>query len=172
MQSILEQADNYRRFAESKSNAHYLLAEKNRHKHTLLGTFVTLFSTIVGTTIFATITKTTTSLTIQIFTGFLSVMAAVLAAFQTFFRFSELSQQHKNAAASYEAIRHKLDLFLLTYSDINDLAVKQKALEDFQNITVGIDKIAESSPTIPDKVWDTITKNTKLSGVFDILFKK
>src|SRR5437763_10348703 len=125
--TILEQAESYRRFAQRKCNAHYLLAEKNKHRHTWLGVFVTLFSSIVGTTIFATITKDkqTANLTIQIVTGFLSVTAAVLSAFLTFFRFSEISQQHKNAASSYEAVRHDLDIFLLANSGVSNSDLKQ-----------------------------------------------
>ncbi|HXS55636.1 MAG TPA: SLATT domain-containing protein [Hanamia sp.] len=167
MITILEQAESYRRFAQRKSNAHYLLAEKNKHKHTWLGVFVTLFSTIVGTTIFATITKTNTDKTIQIATGLLSVTAAVLSAFQTFFRFSEISQQHKNAATLYEAVRHKLDIFLLGNSGLSNSDVKQTSLKDIEQIAVQLNKISETAPTIPDKIWDKIKNKINMTPIID-----
>ena len=168
MVTILEQAESYRRFAQRKSNAHYLLAEKNKHKHIWLGVFVTLFSTIVGTTIFATITKTTTTdKTIQIVTGLLSVTAAVLSAFQTFFRFSEISHQHKNAATSYEAVRRKLDIFLLSNSSLSNSGLKQTSLKDIEEIAVQLNKIAETAPTLPDKIWDKVKDKINMKPIID-----
>ena len=167
MITILEQAESYRRYAQRKSNAHYLLAERNKNKHTLLGMFVTLFSTIVSTAIFATISKQQTTDRIQIVTGFLSVSAAVLSAFQTFFHFSEMSQQHKNAATSYEAIRHRLDIFLLTNSDLSNSDIKQTSLNDIIEIAAQLNKIAETAPTIPDKIWDTIKNKINMTPIID-----
>lgn len=167
MITILEQAESYRRFAQRKSNAHYVLSEKNKHKQTWLGVFVTLFSTIVGTTIFATITKTTTDKTIQVATGFLSVTAAVLSAFQTFFRFSEISQQHKNAGTAFEGVRHNLDIFLLANSGLNNSDIKQTSLKDLEQISVQLNKISETAPTIPDKIWDKIKDKINMTPIID-----
>ena len=164
MTTILYQAESSRRFAQRKCNAHYLLAQKNEQKHTLLGIFVTLFSTIVGTTIFATITKTATNFQIQLFTGFLSVIAAVLSAFLTFFRFSEIAQQHKNAASAYIAIRHDLDFFILANTNFGD-ALPKTALQEFKQITSKRDKVADNAPTIPDALWDSIKDKVNLSPI-------
>jgi hypothetical protein len=167
MITILQQAESYRRFSQRKCNAHYLLAEKNKHKHTWLGIFVTLFSSIVGTTIFATISNHSTNPAIQIITGFLSVIAAVLSAFLTFFRFSEISQQHKNAASAYETIRHNLDMFLLANSDLTNSDLKQTVLKELEEISVKLDKVAETAPTIPDKIWDAIKDKINLTPIIN-----
>jgi hypothetical protein len=165
--NILETAENYRRFAQRKCNAHYILAVKNKNNHTWLGMFVTLFSSIVGTAIFASITNQSANLVIQIVTGFLSVMSAVLSAFLTFFRFSEISQQHKSAASAYESIRHSLDIFLLANSGTDNSELKQTALKELEEISMKLDKIADIAPTVPNKVWNQVKEKVNIKPIVD-----
>src|ERR1044071_626745 len=138
MKTILDQADSLRRFALRKSKAHYLLAEKNIRKHTASGVLATLFSSIVDLIILMGIVKQANSNlsqkgpTMQIVAAFLSIVSAVLAGLQTFFKFSEISQQHKNAGAAYEGVRHRLDFFLLTYKDGTTQDAKNTALRDYR----------------------------------------
>jgi len=166
MKRILEQAEDYRRYAQRKCNAHYVLAEGARKKYVVLGVFVTLFSSIVGTAIFASLAKGTQSVTIQVVTGFLSVAAAVLAAFQTFFRFSDIARQHKDAAASYEAIRHKVDHFLLTYLQA-DPEERATALQALETVSKELDKVAGGAPTVPDPIYDAVTKKIALNPILE-----
>jgi hypothetical protein len=130
-----------------------MLADKNRHKHTVLFVFVTL---IVGMAVVATIYKSETS--VAIITGFLSVIAVTFAAFLTFVRFSEIAQQHDDVAAAYEANRISLDVFLLTNVNL-ETTVTQKALEDLKEIVKKVDKITETAPRVPDRIWKSTTKD-------------
>src|SRR2546425_13074944 len=96
--NLLRKAEEYRFYAQKISNAHYAMAESAKARHNKLGIPVTVATTVVGTTIFATLTSPTQSLWLQILAGLLSLAAAVLAALQTFFNYSEVAVQHKSAA--------------------------------------------------------------------------
>lgn len=173
MKKILDNADSYRRYVQRKSNAHYLLADNNKVYHKWLGILATLSSSVVGSTIVAGIIKQANTTvvdkngTVQIIALLVSVAAIVLSALQTFFKFSDISQQHKQAAASYESLRHKLDIYLLTYEANPAPEAIANALEEFKKISDEIDKVAASAPTVPNKVWDKIKGQINIRPILD-----
>lgn len=112
-------------------------------------------TTLVGTAIFASLSSPTQSLWIQIPAGLLSLGAAVLAALQTFFNYSEVAAQHKAAAAAYEAVQHRLDIFLLTHHETSDQSHRESALKELSEIGESLHNISGHSPTMPDKVYDS-----------------
>ena len=155
-QDMLATAEDYRHYAQKKSNAHYRMSERAKSRHNTLGIPVTVLTAIVGTAIFATINSPTQNFWIQVAAGLLSLTAAVLAALQTFFNFSDVAAQHKDAAASYEAVRHQLDWFLLSYSTWGDASTLEVPLKELRAVASQIDEIAKKSPGVPDSVYDAV----------------
>src|SRR5688500_6923373 len=69
--------------------AHYRLVDRYRAQHHRLGIPVVMLSSLVGTSLFATLSEPEISQTLRLLSGLVSIVAAVLAGFQTFLRFSE-----------------------------------------------------------------------------------
>lgn len=153
-QSMIKTAEDYRHYAQKKSNAHYKMCELAMRKHSLLGVPAAIVSTLVGTAIFSTLNSPKQSLWLQILAGLFSLLAAVLVALQTFFNYSDVASKHRDAAASYEAIRHKLDWFILAHAKLIDEKDLEKPLAMLLDISTSMDKIRGAAPSIPDSVYD------------------
>jgi hypothetical protein len=153
-QDMLTTAEDYRHYAQKKSNAHYKMSERAKARHNSLGIPVTVSTAAVGTAIFSTLNSPSQNLWVQVTAGLLSLAAAVLAALQTFFNFSDVAAQHKEAAANYEVIRHQLDWFLLTYGAWQDATNFDVPLKELRAVAVQLDDIARKAPSIPDQIYD------------------
>jgi hypothetical protein len=154
--NMMATAEDYRHYVQKKSNAHYRMSETAKSRHNQLGIPVTVATTIVGTAIFATIDSPTQNIWIQVGAGLLSLCAAVLAALQTFFNFSEVASQHKDAAASYEESRHQLDWFILSHARFQDEPNLDEPLKALRAIAAKMDEVAKKAPSIPDSVYDSV----------------
>ena len=121
----------------------------------LFGVPVVVITAIVGTTIFSTISSNPT-VWLKTTTGLLSLVAAVFASLQTFFRFSELGEKRTAAAANYYSIKRRLDLFLVRYAE--QAANKTALVEDFEKILIEIDRIDAQSPRAADALYDQAKK--------------
>ena len=97
LHDIVDQATQYLILVTNKDNAHYEMAAILRRRHWRLGVPVIITTTIVSTAIFTTLTKDT-AIGWRVATGLISVVAAVLAALQTFFGFADQAQRHVEAA--------------------------------------------------------------------------
>ncbi|HEX9511542.1 MAG TPA: SLATT domain-containing protein [Puia sp.] len=153
---IIAKANSYLDQVKTKAYCHFLMSENAGRKNVILGIFVTLFSSVVGTAIFTAISKGSTVFWIQVTTGFMSIAAAVLAAFQTFFHFNEISQKHKIAATDYDKVLHMLDIFLLSFLPASDQ--RDKALAELKSIVEELQKVEESSPSVPDSVYNRVMR--------------
>ena len=153
---MLDTAEDYRHYAQKKSNAHYRMSERAKAKHNQLGIPVTVATAVVRTAIFATLNAPTQSFWLQVAAGLLSLVAAVLAALQTFFNFSDVAAQNKEAAANYEAVRHQLDWFLLSYSSWSDASTLEVPLKQLRETSAQLDDIARKAPTVPDSIYDSV----------------
>ena len=151
---VLQKAREYRLYAQKISNAHYDMAERAKTRHKQFGIPVTALATIVGTAIFANLSAPTQNLWVQIPAGLLSLTAAVLSGLHTFLNYSEAAAQHKTAAADYEGVQHKLDIFLLAHSECTAPEQRNVAIKELQEIGEWLDDISGRSPTIPDAVYD------------------
>lgn len=156
MDDLLRAAEDYRHYAQKKSNAHYRMAESAAAAGRRLGIPVTVATTVVGTSIFATLSSPQHSLLLQIITGLLSLGAAVFSALHTFFNFADVAAQHKASAAEYEAVRHELDAFLLRTAQMKDPSQIERAVQCLREISEHLDEIAKHALTIPDRVYDSV----------------
>ncbi len=154
MDDVIRKAQDYSKYSQKISNAHYAMAENAKGYNKRLGIPATIVTLIVGTSIFATISSEK-FVWLQIATGLLSVGAAVLSGLQTFFKYSEVEAQHKEAAARYESVWHKLDHFILKYSSGDE--PRSVAVDALLKIAQELDGISKASPTIPDNVYDSVS---------------
>ncbi len=157
MTPISNNAKRYQRFAERRRNAHQLLVNKSRRRHTLLCLFM---SFIVGVAFLATIFDSATSVEAKWATGFFSVIAFTVSAVLSFVRLFKIERQHETAAAAYEANRLSLDTFSL--ANINfESALPQQALSELKKIVKELKKISQTAPRVPDTVWDSMKATNK-----------
>lgn len=156
LEDLLNTAGDYLYYAQKKTNAHYAMCEKAKRSNIRLGIPTTVATAVVGTTIFATISSPDQNVWVQVGAGLLSMLATVFSALQTFLRYSEIAAQHKDAATSFEAIRHDLVYFRLYYGARGQSAQEQ-AFERFREIQEEVAALAKRAPSIPDKVYDAVS---------------
>lgn len=147
------------------SNAHYDMAEIYRRRHRAFGFAVVVATSLVGTTIFASLAKTAPpewGTWIKVGTGFLSVLATVLAALQTFLGFSELQTQHKRGGDGYSEVRRDIELLLMNHPNIEG-APNEVAASAMEAIKKKLDDFDRASPTIPDEIYNAASAKTPQS---------
>lgn len=154
MEDILEQARKYKKTSAVISRAHYIAWERANKLQNRLGVPVVISTAIVGTTIFATINENP-SIGWKITAGLISLIAAVLSALQSSFKFSETADNHKSAGASYAAMRRDLDLYILRHSKSDDRHV---AIEELKKLNNNFNELAKKTPSIPDKLYYSAVK--------------
>jgi hypothetical protein len=91
--------------------------------------------------VFATLNKTPSQLA-KLFVSAISILAAVLAAIQTFLSYGQLTERHRTAANRYASCRRTIELALARHD--------ATAVDP---IRVEMDKVGAASPQIGDKVW-------------------
>jgi hypothetical protein len=86
--------------------AHYTSADRFRLLNYFLGVPAAIFSSVVGTALFAGLEKDSPR---TLAVASVSILAAILAALQTFLRFAERASQHAIAGDWYAAIRRDIE---------------------------------------------------------------
>jgi hypothetical protein len=130
--------------------AHYEAASSLDRWHYAVGLPLVLLSTLVGTSIFATL-ETNPNLWVKIGVALASVVAAILAAIQTFLRLAERSEKHKMAGVRYGSIKREIEqASTFPFQGVDDLKVF------IESLRVRWDKLVEESPTIPKAVWQRV----------------
>jgi hypothetical protein len=116
-------------------------------KNYWLGVPAVLLSAAVGTSVFAALGKNVDPL-IQIAVGAVSVLAAVLSALQTFFRWGDLASKHRAAAAEYGALKREIDELLARYA-----AGAEVLDEDVTRVHERMDTLSRDVPELPQSTW-------------------
>ena len=134
-----------RRARESKV-AHYEMANRLGQRAQWFGLPVILITVVVGTSSFASIAEGAVSTAAKIAVGLLSVLATILSALQTFFKFSERAEKHRRCGAQYGAIERELEAIVAEEGsriDANYVASLREKL----------DRMAEDAPHVPWQVF-------------------
>jgi len=152
MNDILQKAEAYRGHALYLGYGHYKAGKLAARKHLFLGIPVVIATAIVGTSIFATLSENPETW-LKTIAGIISLAATILAALQTFFKFSELSEKHKLAGANYGTLRREIDLFLLRYGDKGP-ELREEALTKLTAIAETIGQLAKESPDLSDELYE------------------
>lgn len=128
--------------------AHMRCAARNAQLHRAMGFPVILLTTVVGSTVFATMGKSPDPMVV-IATGLFSLLAAVLAALQTFLNYSTLAEKHKIAATSYGMLRREIEQF------IDDPDASPVILREFsEGFRARWAQVDQESPTIPQSIHE------------------
>jgi hypothetical protein len=114
----------------------------------LLGVPAVLLSAAVGTSVFAALGSKNVDPLIQMAVGGISVLAAVLSALQTFFRWGELASKHRAAAAEYGAVKREIDELLARYAAGADVLD-----EDVTRVRERMDTLSRDVPELPESTW-------------------
>ena len=121
--------------------------------HYRLGIPIILLATGVAAAIFYWLGRPELSDPIKMGLGIASGLAALLACLQTFLGLSQRADQHKMACARYEALRRSLEI-LKTFAP-SDPTELQRSVTDIQR---QLDRLAETSPTVPERWKKKICK--------------
>jgi hypothetical protein len=109
-----------------------------------------IVSTVVGTSVFAALSSQVTP---PMWIGILSLLAAVLAALQTFLDFGGRSDKHRNAAVKYKASIRLLEETLVQLQQGKNVTKEQ--IDDARAV---LDRLEESAPVVMPSVYDKIEK--------------
>jgi len=134
----------------ASQSAHYSMATALRARNLWLGMPVVVLSTLVGTSLFATLSNSHDPVApqLRLLVGCISVAAAVLAALQTFLRFSARSEQHTLAADWYSSLRRDLEEVLATPPTQRD-----RPVPTLDRLRKEMNKIGSQAPMIGERVW-------------------
>ena len=89
--------------------AHYDETNRLNRLHRSLGTATAVLAAISGTSVFATLNDQP-HLYWKLLVGLIIVLAAVLAALQTFLNYSERAEKHRVAGARFGSIRREIEV--------------------------------------------------------------
>src|SRR6266496_976115 len=106
---VVQLLENWHKRVYAAQSGHYASADLFRLLNYIVGVPAVVFASIVGTAIFADFANDRPR---ALAVGTVSILAAVLAALQTFLRFSERAAQHATAADWYSAIRRDIEEML------------------------------------------------------------
>jgi hypothetical protein len=135
-------------------HAHYYLMTQLRRRNLMLGIPVIVLTAAVGTALFSSIASDEAAPTwAKILAGSISALAGVLAAVQTFLKFSERAEKHAVAADWLAAVRRDLEAVMATPEKArgNPAAVLERLRKE-------INKIAQTAPGIGESVWHRFAK--------------
>jgi hypothetical protein len=128
--------------------AHYESAKKLQRHHHTLGIIALVIVALLG----ATKEVKTEGVYSAIF-YLVSVTAAILVGLQTFLKYGERAEKHKEVASNYGALRRQIEyVSKKTFTDNNHLE------ECIRNITKEWDALSKSAPAADSKVWTEVKK--------------
>jgi len=125
--------------------ANYSAANHFSKKHNQLGVLSVSISAIVGTSVFASLGKMVEP-SVQISVGFISLVAAILTALQTFLKYGERSAKHRLIGARYGALVRQIEI--LSSNGQQDIDIRE-----IERMKIDMDEVAEKAPELPEKIW-------------------
>lgn len=137
------------RRARESQMTHYEMATRLSTRNHWIGVPVIMISALVGTSAFASVLSELIPIWAKIIVGVASVLAAVLAALQTFFKYSERAEQHKVFAAKFGALRRELET-------IHASGRAAQECDSLNALREKLDRLAEEAPAVPTEVFDKI----------------
>ena len=139
--------------AWAAQTAHYRVASRLRRYNLLLGIPVVVFTTAVGTSLFATLNQKTLPGWLRVTVGSISVLAAILAAIQTFLSFAKRADQHAVAADWYASIKRKIEQQANTPR--KGRSDPKKFLDEVRK---EMNTVGSQFPEIGERAWSQIAK--------------
>jgi len=134
--------------ADESSKNHFARARKLSSLNMALGIPVVVLTTVVGTSVFATLQQSLNT-TIRIIGGVAVVIAAVLAALETWLRLGEYVERNRAAAEMWSAIRREITEMLALPAPVAR-GGQRGYLDDLRK---RMDEIAAESPEMRVTHW-------------------
>ena len=131
------------------NRGHFIAAARCERLNLRLGIPVTILSAVAGTTVFASLAISPT-VWAKILVGLLSLAAAVLASLQTFLKYDEKAQVHKEAGQRFGILRREVEAAFACYGDSD----AQLSPEFFTSIGQRWDECSKEFPPLPQKIHD------------------
>jgi SMODS and SLOG-associating 2TM effector domain family 4 len=150
--SSLDLLEKYRWDAQYLSAGHYLAAKRYYTYSTRLGVITIAASAITSTSVFASL-ATNPSIAWKIATGILAAAGATFASLQTFLKFSERSDRHKQYGARFIEIRDRADTLLIQLTSTADRK-PVTLLGDAIAVADLLSKTAAEAPDLPNRDYD------------------
>ncbi len=151
MTNLLKQAREYHKYAAVVRLVHYHMADARAWLNQVIGGLTVLAAAAVSTGILTHAGKNPSS-TLTLAGGILAFVAAVLAGLQSFYKFSEVAEQHRRAAANYGDVKMKLELFLVEYTDADPSAAAD-ALSALPAIQTELSSLDLAGPGFPSRLY-------------------
>ncbi len=126
-------------------SAHYASADRFRLLNYVVGVPAVIFSSVVGTALFAGIEKDTPRTWVV---GSVSILAAILAALQTFLRFAERASLHATAGDWYSAIRRDIEEIIHLPPELR--GTPKECLDEVRK---EMNRAAQDSPELSVRAW-------------------
>jgi hypothetical protein len=133
------------------ARAQFLAGKRSHVMHQTLGIPVVVLTAAVGTTIFATFGTNPDSRWV-IIAGLVSLLAAILAALQTFLGYAQRAERHRAAAVAYSQLKRDLDLLVTQFGVTAPSATK--ALDALRPEIQRFAAIEKESGSVPDRYYD------------------
>jgi hypothetical protein len=150
LEDVLE---NWRLRAWASQIAHYRIAARLRVRHRVLGLPVVILTTAVGTSIFATLNEVDVHMWLRVLAGSVSLLAAVLAGIQTFFRFDQRADQHVLAADWYASIRRNIEQL-----QAMPRMWRGDPKECLDGLRKEMNQVGSQFPEIGEKTWNEVAQ--------------
>jgi hypothetical protein len=142
---VVQLLEEWHKRCYAAQSAHYATADLCRLLNYLVGVPAVIFASIVGTAIFADLADDTPR---RFAVASVSILAAVLAALQTFLRFSERAAAHATAGDWYSAIRRDIEEMLHL-----PIEYRGSAKECLDTVRKEINRVAQDAPELSVRSW-------------------
>jgi conflict system pore-forming effector with SLATT domain len=156
--AVYERAEQYRDYADIARRTHYKMSDARARTHQWIGALAIIAAAVVSTGFLASINSHQSN-AFKLVGGIIALVAATLSGFQTFYKFSDVGEKHRVAAANYGEVRRDLELYLAKYSQKNP-ADLISALQELDELSDHIDGLDRAGPGYPGRVYRRVKKES------------
>jgi hypothetical protein len=135
--------------ARDSQRYHYIAANRMLRYRAFFGIPAVALSLFVGTSVFYSL-EHESSLKIKLVVGFASVAAAVLSGLQGWLAFEQRAEEHRQAGARYASVRRRIEQVCAL-----PVSARGEITEVVELIRGTMDSLAQDSPALPPKLWDS-----------------
>jgi hypothetical protein len=151
LQAVRELLDRNRLRAHRMARAQFLAGKRAESMHNLLGIPVVVLTAVVGTTIFSSL-GSSPNRALVIAAGLISLLAAVLAALQTFLGFAQRAEKHRASGVAYSELKRDLDLLATQLTLVAPTAAE--ALAELKPLLARYAAVDKESADVADAHYD------------------
>lgn len=141
---------------------HSIAAARFKQRDRVLGLTGAVLAAIVSTTIFSALSASE-SRPLLFTAGAISLLTTVIAAVHGYEKNGELSEQHRQAARQYGALRREFELLVLDDGSAID-AIKSKMVD----VNSKRAEFESSVPTLPPNIYSEAEKQAEKSSVLKL----